>query len=173
MFLEFIAAIAMAFAGGGTALIAQRLTGGRLPGWIVPAAAGAGMLGYIIWSEYTWAARVEATLPDRVEVVSRNSVQSWYRPWTYAFPLASRMIVMDHRATQRHPEHPGLVMKGLILRERWALAFGFQVLFDCNENRRADLSEGVTLGDDGLPGGLEWFRMAPDDPVLRAACDGG
>ena len=54
MFLDLVATISAAFALAGVALILRSLSRKRLPGWIVPAAAGFGMLSFAIWNEYTW-----------------------------------------------------------------------------------------------------------------------
>jgi len=42
-----------------------------VPGWALPAAAGAGMLSFHIWSDYAWVDRNTAELPDHVVVAER------------------------------------------------------------------------------------------------------
>jgi len=44
MYVDIITIIAAGFAAAGVALILNRLTGRRLPRWIIPAFAGAGMI---------------------------------------------------------------------------------------------------------------------------------
>ena len=174
MLLEFIAIIFAGVGAGGVARLADVITGRKLlPAWIVPAGAGAGMLLTAIYLEYTWADRATASMPEGTVIASFNENRAWFRPWSYVWPVSNRLIAIDHRVTQRHPDHPDLVLTGVILRERWAPAFGFTSIFDCAGNRRADVSEGTRLSEDGAPEGVEWFTLSPDDPVLRAACDGG
>jgi hypothetical protein len=60
MFLELIAAFAAAFVAAGIVLAVNMATGGRLPRWAMPVAAGAAMLGYAVWSEYSWFARTRS-----------------------------------------------------------------------------------------------------------------
>lgn len=79
MLIEFLAVIAAGFGGAGVALILRQLSARRLPSWLVPFSAAAGMLGMVIYLEYSWADRFEAGLPDNMVVVSRNEDRAWYR----------------------------------------------------------------------------------------------
>ncbi len=173
MLLEFIAVVSAAFAAAGIALVVNHLTRGRLPSWILPFAAAAGIVGMIIYLEYTWAERVERALPPGVVIAQTNTHTAWFRPWTYVVPLSNRITAVDHRVTLRHPDQPDLVLTGVILQERWALNFGVQVIFDCAEARRMDVTSAVTFTEEGSPEGGTWRSVAADDPVLREACEGG
>lgn len=173
MLMEFLAVIVAGFGGGGTAMILRRLSRARLPEWLTPAGVAAGMLAMVIYLEYSWAPRYEAGLPEDIVVVSKNQHASWMRPWTYAKPLTNRLIAVDNRIRQRNSRNPDLVLTGVILQERWALTMGFQSMFDCANARRADLTEGTSMGEDGIPQAAEWYTLAPDDPFLRVACEGG
>jgi hypothetical protein len=174
MLLEFLAIIIAGVGAGGVARLADVMTGRRLlPDWIIPAAVGAGMLFTVIYLEYSWPERAAGSMPEGTEIATFNQQTAWYRPWSFVWPLSNRLIAVDHRVTQRHPAHPDLVLTGVILRERWAPAFGFQSVFDCAGNRRADVTQGTRLTEDGAPEGVDWYALSPDDPVLRAACDGG
>src|SRR3546814_6375549 len=59
MLLELIAIIAAGFGLAGIALSLNIALRRRLPQWIVPAAAGAGMLLMAVWLEYSWLERSE------------------------------------------------------------------------------------------------------------------
>ena len=170
MLLEFIAIIAAGFGLAGIALSLNIALRRRLPKWIIPAAAGAGMLLMAIWLEYSWLERTTGTFPEGVEVASTNQVRSWYRPWTYVVPLTNRMIAIDHRFDRRHAAVPGQVLTRVILAGRWEPTRQFGVVFDCNANRRADLLDGVELGEDGALDNAKWLQLAAEDPVLRNAC---
>lgn len=173
MFLEFFAVVVAGVAGFGIALIAHRLTLRRLPDWTAPFGAAAAMVLMVIYLEYSWAGRFEAGLPEDVTVVSRNEHRVWYRPWTFAVPLTTRIIAVDNRIRETNAKNPDLVLTGVILKERWALTFGFQSVFDCAAGRRADLSKGTTLDEEGILQNVDWFTLAPDDPFLTTACGGG
>lgn len=173
MIMEFLAVIVAGFGGFGVAHLLHRLSRRNLPDWIVPVGAAAGMLFMLVWLEYTWAGRFEAGLPDEVIVVSNNEHRIWYRPWTYIVPLSTRITAIDNRVRQTNRNNPDLVKTGIILKERWALTFGFQSLFDCAAARRADLTEGTRLNAEGMPLDAEWYQLAFDDPFLIVACGGG
>ena len=173
MLLEFLAIMVAGFAGAGIALAARYFLRALMPDWIVPGGVALGMLSMVIWLEYTWASRFEAGLPEGMTVVARNEQQSWFRPWTYVVPLTTRVISVDNRISQRSVNNPDLVLTGLVLSERWAQNFGFKSLFDCANARRADLTEGTKLDEEGIPLAAEWYPLAPDDQFLTVACGGG
>lgn len=170
MLLEFIAIIAAGFGLAGLALSLNIALRRRLPQWIVPAAAGAGMLLMAIWFEYSWFERTTGTFPEGVAVASTHQARSWYRPWTYVAPLTNRLIAVDHRADRRHADRPGQVMTRVVLAGRWEPTRQFGVVFDCTARRRADLLDGVELGADGNLRNADWRQLGDDDPVLREAC---
>lgn len=119
MLIEFLAVIIAGFGGAGIALILRKLSARRLPAWLVPVCAASGMLAMVIYLEYSWAGRFEAGLPEDMVVVSKNEDRAWYRPWTYAVPLTTRLMVVDNRIRQTNKANPDLVLTGIILQERW------------------------------------------------------
>jgi hypothetical protein len=170
MIWEFIATIASGFAAAGCVLILNMLLGGRLPKWLIPAAAGLGMISFVIWSEYTWAGRATANLPDEVELVSRNEVRNWYRPWTYIWPLSNRITLIDHRFTRTNEAFPDHVLTAVVMMGRWEPGRQVPVMFDCAQSLRADMRADVVFTEEGALEGADWLRLPPDDPALQAAC---
>jgi hypothetical protein len=172
MLLEFIGAIMVAVGAGGLAHLLVRMSRGGLPGWLVPAAAGVGMIGFVVYMEYSWAGRIAGQLPEEAAVVSRNATTSWFRPWTYVWPLTNRMTVLDHRFDRRNEAYPDIVISRVVLLGRWEPGRPVPVVVDCAGARRADLRETVIIGDDGAIEGADWWQLAPDDPLLAALCGG-
>ncbi|AKS42875.1 hypothetical protein [Wenzhouxiangella marina] len=170
MLLEFIAAIAVGLGTAGLILTLNVLSGKRLPGWLMPAAAGLAMIGFMVYMEYSWADRTLERLPEGVALVSRSEERMWYRPWTYARPLSLRMVALDTRRSRRHESRPDWVMTSVLLLGRWMPVREIPVVFDCEGNRRADLHEGVSFGDSGELIGAEWRPLPSDHPALRIAC---
>jgi len=171
MIFELIAAFVAGLAVAGIAMAIRWLSRGLLPKWIVPAAAGLGMLSYAIWSEYSWFSRATNAMPAGIEVAWLNEDHAFWRPWSYYQPVIDRFTAVDTRSAQRHPNQPGQVMIDVILAARWQLPTQIRVLFDCTNNRRADLlGEGVAVAEDGSVTGAKWVDLEADNPVLRAAC---
>jgi hypothetical protein len=170
MLFDLIAAVAAAFCAGGVMLILRHLLRGRLPPWCVPAAAGLGMLSYAIWSEYSWSQRALGSLPESFVLVSEQSSQAWYRPWTLLVPQVDRLVALDRASQRRHPAQPGQVLSRVVLMARWQPTREFAAVFDCSAARRADLLDEVSFGEEGKLLGARWIALAPEDPLLRAAC---
>lgn len=170
MLFEILALVAAGFAAGGAALALHRLSGRRLPRWTVPAAAGAAMLAYAVWSEYSWFARTAGALPADVTVAAKNRDAALWRPWTYVFPVTDLFAAVDRRTRRTHPAAPGQVMVDVHLIGRWQPVRSATVLFDCPGHRRADLAAGVDFAPDGTVAAAAWQPLPADDPVLLAAC---
>lgn len=172
MFLDLIATAAAAFAAAGALLLLVRIFRIRVPKWIVPVAAGLAMLGYAIWSEYSWYPRVTEALPDTVVVATQNAESDWWRPWTFLAPLTSRFIAVDTGGARTHPAAPGQRLVDVLLIARWQGTVTIPVLYDCAGNRRADLMQGAEFAADGTVANPDWRDLPADDPVLKAACTG-
>lgn len=95
MIWHLIAAIFAGLGAAGVGLILRLLSGKRLPRWIVPALGGLGIIGYQIHYEYTWYDYKQAQLPASAQVVSTETDQMAWRPWTYAVPLITAFNVVD------------------------------------------------------------------------------
>jgi len=170
MLFDLIAAITAAFFAGGLMLILRHLLRGKLPPWCVPAAAGLGMLSYAIWSEYSWSQRALGSLPEHFVLVSQQSTQAWYRPWTLLVPQVDRLIALDRAGQRRHPAQPGQVLSRVVLMARWQPTREFATVIDCAGGRRADLLDEVTFGEDGALQGAQWIALEPGDALLATAC---
>lgn len=171
MLFEFIAAVAAGIAVAGVAMGCRWISRGLLPKWIVPVAAGLGMLSYTIWSEYTWFERTVASFQRPVEVAWSNADSAFWRPWSYVLPLATRFTAVDTATVQRHDGQPGQVMVDLLFAARWQQTARVKVVFDCNGHRRANLATGgVSVADDGSIVGATWVDIPADDPAMTIAC---
>lgn|SRR5690606_7730146 len=170
MLLELIAILAAGFGLAGVALSLNLLLRKRLPKWVIPASAGAGMLLMAVWLEYSWLDRTAGSFPQGVEVASTNQVRSWYRPWTWVVPLTTRLVAIDRRFNREHADMPGQVMAQVLLAGRWEPTRQFSAVFDCSGHRRADLVSDVALNEDGSLRNARWVRLPADDRLLQLAC---
>lgn len=173
MLIEFVAAIAAAAATAGLVLMIAafgRMTGRwSLPKWVMPAAAGAAMLGFAIWNEYSWFPRTRAALSEEMVVASAPADRMAYRPWTYIFPLVTRFVAVDRGAAAGAE----VFATNAYVVTRWGRTRQIPVAFDCVRMTRADLVEGAQLAADGTLTGAEWLPPDAEDPLVRAACMGG
>ncbi|RDL47287.1 hypothetical protein BLJAPNOD_06127 [Ensifer sp. M14] len=171
MLFELIAAIVAGIALAGIVMALRRISRGLLPKWLIPAAAGMGILGYGVWSEYSWFSRSLAAQPEGVIVAWHNAESDAWRPWTYLAPVVTRFTAVDKRTAQRNPEFADQVIVDLLFAARWQSSVLIKVIFDCAGHKRADLAgKNVTIAQNGHVTGANWIDLAADDSVLKAAC---
>lgn len=170
MIFELVGTILAGVAAALLVWALNRALKGRLPSWLIPVSAGAAMLAATISSEYGWYARTAATLPERMVIAQTVEETAFYRPWTYAWPYISRFVAADPVMARIHPDQPERRIVDLVFFGRWSRTARIPVLFDCAEDRRADVMDGVAFDEGGEVQGVEWRSVAPDDPVQAAAC---
>ena len=166
MFFELIATFAAGIAAAGLALVAGHLSGGRLPRWIIPLAAGGAMLGYAVWSEYSWAGRTTAGLPEGVEVLVTVTETRPWKPWTYVVPQTTRIMALDRAGVQTNPDAPDVQLADLYFFARWTPPAKRPQLVNCTTPARADLSEGALVD----PAAAIWREVDDSDPLIAALC---
>lgn len=171
MFLELVATVTVGIGTGGLVALINKATRGRLPRWLVPAAAGLSMIGFTIWSEYSWASRTAGGLPEGVVVAWQNAERIVWKPWTYAVPQTTRILAVDLGTARTHPDRPARHLVDLYLMGRWSPNRRVSVVMDCRDGKRADLVGDAGIGSDGAVEGAEWVDVAPDDPVRATVCN--
>lgn len=160
-------------AGAAVALMVwalNRALKGRLPGWLMPLAAGSAMLLATISSEYGWYERTQATMPEHLVVAEAIEERAFYRPWTFVAPFVSRFVAVDLTTMRTHPDQPGQRIVDLVFYGRWARTAKVPMLFDCETGSRADIVDGVEFGASGVVLNADWHSLPSDDPLLKAAC---
>ena len=163
MFVELIAVFVAGFAGAGVTLILSRMTGGRLPRWIIPLGAGAAMLGTGISSEYGWFNRTAENLPDGLTVAQSVQSSAFWRPWTYVVPMTDRFVAVDTANLRPNSETADLYLADLYFYGRWKPVQAVEVMVDCADLRRAD----PVLGDGSDP---LWREVGAEDPIVKTVC---
>jgi len=164
--LTFLGALATGVLGACVAFVIRRFTGASTR-WMIPFAAGAGMLGFTIWTDYSWFDRQREGLPEDVVVVEAFEHSAALQPWTLIFPVVNRYSALDRAGAERHPARPELVRAPVFLAQRWQPSFVAPQVIDCAEGRRADAA---SVGGDGLPPEDAWFDLPARHPLLEAAC---
>lgn len=173
MLFDLIAAICAGVALAGVAMTLRTLSRGSLPRWLVPAMAGAGMLAYAIWSEYSWFDRTTATLPAGVAVISAPAETMFYRPWSYVRPLHLRFLAVDVARMAPARGNPAIRRVGVLMMARWKPPVQVAVAVDCAGGRLADLTRGAALAADGTLTGTDWQKARADDELMEVACREG
>jgi hypothetical protein len=169
MLLTFIGAIAVAVLAACVAFVIYRVTGINAR-WLIPFAAGAGMLGFTLWNDYTWFGRNLEGLPETVVVTARGEQSHAIQPWTLAVPVVNRFQAVDLESVAAHPDRDGVRAAVVFLVQRYQPTFTTPQVFDCAGGRRADASVGP-FDEDGLPVESVWRPVPEDDRLLRAVCD--
>ena len=170
MFIELIATIFAGIACAGVMLLLTRTVGRRLPKWLVPVAAGAGMLVMIISNEYTWFSRTVEQLPDGIDVAMTVEEQSWLRPWTQVWPYTKRFVAVDTGTARTNKNLPDQRIADLYFFGRWSPVNQTPMLFDCAVAQSALLIDGATFAQDGSITDADWQTMPVDDPILKMVC---
>jgi hypothetical protein len=173
MAIELIAAIVAAITLGLMVWALRRHFGERMPKWSVPFAAALGLIGFTVWSEYDWFARVSGALPDGVEVVSQAAEAQPLRPWTYLAPITTRFVALNLREISVHPKVPTLRVVQVYSFARWRPVEDAMMAVDCAGGRRVMLTEGVSITPEGALTGAEWQPAEAGDMVQAAACREG
>ena len=167
MFLELIATFAAGFATAGVVLLINLVTRGRLlPRWVMPVAAGGAMIAYAVWSEYTWAERTIAALPEGLSVVQTIEEKKAWKPWTYLAPQVTRLVAADTGTARKNPEAPGTQLVDLYFFGRWQAVNKVPQLIDCAAMARADVTD-AALAD---PAAASWITLEASDPLIRTVC---
>lgn len=171
MFYEMIATLVAAFAGAGFVLLLNKLTGGRLPKWVMPMGAALAMVGTTVANEYAWFDRTKNMLPEGMTVIMEVENRSAFRPWTYVVPFVERFAALDEQSLRTHAQKPDLRMVDMLFMGRWSAPEKMVVLADCAGSRRAPLIDGVGFSASGEVTGIDWVAVPSDDKMLTAICN--
>ncbi|SNX69239.1 hypothetical protein SAMN05878503_103226 [Cereibacter ovatus] len=173
MVMDLLATLAAGAGLAGVAMLLRLISGKRLPKWLVPAGAGAGMLLFSVWNEYSWYDRVTGVLPTEVAIVSSPEDRVAYRPWTYLFPVTTRFMALDRIGMVRSADNPAIRRAEVVVVRRWHATQRVPFAFDCAGGRRAGLDGGAQLAPDGTLTGGDWLAVGSEDELLKAACREG
>ena len=119
MIWHLFAVLIMAVCMGGAAFGLRRLTRGKVPKWMIPVAAAAGMMGYLAYYDYSWYAFKLSQLPPGTTVIAEKRDQSFLKPWRYAYPAVSAFTILDGKFSSKLQDHQVLVdVEAMVAAER-------------------------------------------------------
>lgn len=163
MFLELIAVFIAGFAGAGIALGLTKVSGGRLPKWLVPIGAGLAMIVATMSLEYSWFERTRSGLPEGSIVLSSEAGGAPWRPWTYVLPLTDRFWSANPDDMLVNETDPNRRIAKIVRHGRWARPQLRVVAVDCAAKLWAD-------GETATP---EWREDSPALPLVASLCKEG
>lgn len=170
MIVQFISAIALAIIALLFCWAIYRTLKKPMPRHLYPIVAAASVIAYGIYSEYTWADRTIAQLPDSIEIVHELAGTSMFSPWSFVIPRTDRISMIDTSTIRRHNDLPDHVMAELLLMQRFTPVIRVPQLIDCVNKRRTDVTSNATFNEDGLPTNAQWEMLATEHPILRVLC---
>ncbi len=138
------------------------------PKWLIPVFAGAGMLGYLIYGEYTWYDHKRAMLPEEAVVVATEQERIFFRPpWTFVFPYVTSFSAVDKESISRDTGDQNIV--------RFTLYRFEQTVTDAVSHRihliNCGSRELVPLGSDGGAPRVDNMKLLEsDDPLYTIIC---
>lgn len=170
MLFTLLGTITLGVAAAGTAMILFRLIGRKAPRWTLPVVAGAAMLGFQIWTDYSWFGRTAEALPPHMSVAGAYGRSSAFQPWTLLVTPVDRFAVVDTSTIRRNERVPGVRMVQIHLVGRYMPTVSVSQLYDCDMPRRADLAAVPTFDADGRVTDAQWVALEADDPMRNVVC---
>jgi hypothetical protein len=101
MLWTILAIVVSGLGAAGIAMLLRKLTGNRLPKWIIPAFGGLGMLSYQIYYEYSWFEHQLQRQPAESVLVASENGEVFWRPWTFYWPMTTAFTVLDSKSLLR------------------------------------------------------------------------
>ena len=164
MLFSLIAMVTLGVGFAGMIVALRRTALRNLPRWIVPAGAGAAMLAFAVWNDYSWFSRTQAGFPPEVVVATTVAPKDAIQPWSYLAPRVTRFTAVDRREIK--PLADGLFYSPVIFVQRYAATKVAPMIVDCAANRWTDAAAGAQTDLTGA----HWFPLGLDDGLLAAVC---
>jgi hypothetical protein len=125
----------------------------------IPVAAGGMMILFQVFLDYGWFSRATADFEDDLVVVSTFEGKSLLQPLSYVIPRTDRFIALEVATLKEHDSLPGVKLGTLHIIARDAPNGQRDQLFDCVNNKRADVTPGLSLTAADLQSKAKWLDM--------------
>ena len=168
MIWEFVATLSAGIGAAGIMMMI-RLFIKKLPKWLVPAAAGLGMIGFQVHSEYTWFDHTRSLLPKSAVVVAEVSESAFYRPWSYVKPQVLKFVAIDSAKTVPVGESGQILQTNLYFFERRMSAQPWPILINCQTRLQANAPQ----QNNGEPLSIDaeaWSKTDYSEKIAQAIC---
>lgn len=159
---------------GAFAYLLRRLSKGRLPKWLIPIFAAAGMFIYLAYYDYQWFDFKKSQLPANSFIYAEQRQKDFFKPWSYIAPAVSQFSVFDGQANIQTQDGARIVeyKEYRFFKDPTERMQVYQHVLNCR------LQEGVVMGpiqSSGLSNGKVSTQphtqaLAADDPLLAKLC---
>jgi hypothetical protein len=166
MIWHLIAVVIAGLSVGGMLFLLRKLSKDRLPKWLVSASAGAAMLAYLAYYDYTWYDFKRSRLPSDSLLIDTQSPSSFLRPWSYVSAPVNAFTVFDGRS-RRHEQDGETLIQYILYTFRKDPLERLDTrayLLNCTRMERALFDRDAP--DDRI--GLE--KISRDDPMYQTLC---
>ncbi len=171
MLFNLIGTFIVGIAAAGSVMLTSLLLRRPSPRWLLPTAAGAAMLGFHLWNEYTWFDRTATALPDHVVVARSYTYETPFQPWTLLMPRINRFSALDRASIRRNDQAPDYVMADIFLVTRLAETAKVTQIYDCVQAKRTEVSASMSVDERGLPVDATWTSSKADERLFELVCD--
>ena len=134
-------------------------------------AAGAGMLCYQIYDEYTWYQRAGTRLGPQMQIIQSFEETSLLRPWARKWPYVSRFTAISHAETKTNDAQPNMFIVTTYLTERNRPTLKLRLIVDCAQSRRTYFDNRIQFDETGAPVDAPWIPMQADEPLRIFTCN--
>ncbi|MCV6548517.1 MAG: hypothetical protein OIF56_14765 [Cohaesibacter sp.] len=125
----------------------------------IPAAAGVVMILFQVFLDYGWFSRATADFEGDLVVVSTFEGKSLLQPLSYVIARTDRFIALEAATLKEHDKLPGVKLGTLHIIARDAPNGKRDQLFDCINNKRADVTPDLSLTATDLQTKTKWLDM--------------
>lgn len=167
MIWHLFAVLIVGLCGGAFLHLLRKLSGGRLPKWIVSAGAGLCMFGYHAYYDYSWYEFKVSQLPADSVVIYEKHTTSFFKPWSYISPVVNAFTVFDGSSKQSEHNHQIIVEYYTyhFLKDPSERQIIFEVILNCTTQERATLEKGKPVSN------TKFDKVDTTDKVYQLVCN--
>jgi len=149
MIWHLFAVLIVGLCGGALLHLLRKLSGGRLPKWVVSAGAGLCMFGYHAYYDYGWYEFKVSQLPQESIITYEKHTTSFFKPWSYMTPVVNAFTVFDGTFKRSEQDHQVIVeyFTYHFMKDPTERQVTFKSTLNCTTQERATLEEGKAISD--------------------------
>lgn len=159
---------------GAFAYMLYRLSKGRLPKWIIPLGAAAGMFIYLAYYDYQWFDFKKSQLPADSFIYGEQRQQDFFKPWSYIAPAVSQFSVFDGQIKEQNHEGARIVeyQEYRFFKDPTERMQVYQHVLNCRQQERVVIGPIRTtgLGSGSASKQPQTQALNTDDPMLAKLC---